>query len=143
MIYTVSFKGEHVFKLDLQPAQEWFREFLTPENMKGLENEWAVTVMEDGNPLLCVGPMVYWQNRALIWTFVSRGLRGRKFLMIHLMARRYLDGLPFRRLEATVECDFTAGHRWVKALGFELEAPRMRAFQVDGQDSALYARVKK
>ena len=71
------------------------------------------------------------------------GITKRNFLKLHYLAKEYLGGLPIRRLEASVNTGFTAAHRWVKALGFKMEAPRMEAFQIDGSDCALYARVKK
>lgn len=57
-----------------------------------------------------------------------------------------LNNLPalnmkYRRIEAVVKCEFKAGHRWARFLGFELEAPRMSKWGDDGTDYALYARV--
>lgn len=53
-----------------------------------------------------------------------------------------LDVAPYRRIESVVLCGFDAGGRWLERMGFEMESPRMRAWGVDGQDYALYARVK-
>jgi len=142
MLYEIPFQARHILDLDLQPAQKGITSYLNLDNLKTLENEWAVTVMERGVPALCAGTIVYWDNRAYLWSFVSSRVTRYNFIEVHRIARRYLLGLPFRRVEATVDVDFPAGHRWLRLLGFTLEAERMQAFQVDGRDCALYARVR-
>ena len=76
-----------------------------------------------------------------MWALISTGVTARNFAALHAQAKRFLDGLPFDRIETGVDCDFPQGHRWMKALGFTMESPRMRKFQ-NGRDHALYARVK-
>ena len=143
MLYLVPFKAEHVLKMKLQINQKWIEKYISVETLKTLENEWAVTVMENGKPVTCAGPVIYWANRALMWSFIGTGITKQNFLEMHYIAKEYLDGLPIRRLEAAINLSFTAAHRWIKALGFKMEAPCMKAFQIDGSDCALYARVKK
>ena len=110
--------------------------------MRTLESPWATTLVADGRPILSGGAIPLWMGRAYLWSFLSDKVTRRNFVEVTSFVRRFLNGLPFKRVEASVECDHEAGHRWVRALGFELEAPRMRAFQVDGRDCALYARVR-
>ena len=143
MLYGVPFQAEHLEGLILQTAQQWSRAYLNLAQMRTLENEWASTLMADGVPIACVGAVVYWDNRALLWSFLGARVSEHRFLTIHGMAKAYLAGLPFRRLEAAVDVGFEAGHRWVRALGFTQEAPCMEAFQVDGRDCALYAKVRR
>ena len=143
MLYGVPFVAEHLLALPLQPAQEWGRAYLQPAQIRTLENEWASTLMDDGEPIACVGPAVYWENRALVWSFLSARVTRQNFLDVHSMAKAYLAGLPFRRLETAIDVGFEAGHRWARVLGFRLEAARMEAFQVDGRDCALYAKVRR
>jgi RimJ/RimL family protein N-acetyltransferase len=143
MWYVVPFEAEHIFRMDLQEAQEWIKERLVLSQLRNLENEWAITVMVDGEPIACAGPIVYWPGRALLWSFISRRVDQSNFLKIHRRAKAFIAELPFRRLEANVDVNFEAGHRWVNALGFELEAPRMKAFYIDGRDCSLYAKIKE
>ena len=67
---------------------------------------------------------------------------GAHFVALTKAAKRILGSMPYRRLEADVACDFAQGHRWLRMLGFTMEAPRMVAYLPDGTDSALYARVR-
>lgn len=110
--------------------------------LRGLENDWSSTLMEDAKPFACAGVLPYWENRALVWSFLSADVAPANFWAVHAAARQFLDGLPFRRLEAAVDVGFENGHRWMKALGFRVEAPLMRAFQVDGRDCVGYVRIK-
>lgn len=142
MLYPVPFAAEHLAQMQLQPAQSWLSAHTDVASMRSLENEWSSTLMDDGRPLAAAGVAVYWQDRAYVWSLISKDVKVSNFLAVHAHAKAFIAGLPFRRLEAGVDCDFEAGHRWAEALGFELEAGRMRAFQVDGRDCALYARVK-
>lgn len=141
MMYEVPFRAEHVFQMKIQTGQEWVEKHLELDDIRTLENEWATTLMEKGKPLICVGPMVYWSNRALIWSFIGDMITTTDFLKIHFRAKRYIASLPFNRLEAAIDTDFAVGHRWIKLLGFKLEAKCMKAYQLDGRDSSLYSRI--
>ena len=50
--------------------------------------------------------------------------------------------LIFQRIEASVDVDFTAGHRWLRSLGFKCEAAMMQAFDPMGRTHSLYALVR-
>jgi RimJ/RimL family protein N-acetyltransferase len=141
-MYQVTFEAYHLMQMQTQSAQEWMKAHVSYQDARGLENEHAATLMLDGRPIACAGVFPIWEGRAYLWCWLGCNATAKTFLELHRFAKRFLDGLPFRRVEAAVECDFAAGHRWVKALGFELEAPRMRCFEIDGRDSALYARVR-
>ena len=138
---VVPYKAEHLLALQMQPGQGYCLRFVTPEYANALESQWAFTAL-DGEQVVAVGGvMEMWENRALAWAFIDRRAGG-YFPSLHKAVKRVLDLLPYRRIEAETPCSFEQGHRWLKMLGFELEAERMRAFRVDGGDSALYARVK-
>jgi hypothetical protein len=126
----------------MQDAQQWVTQYTNIGALRELENDTAVTLWEDGVPILCTGCMPYWENRAMVWSYVSKGVTRRNFLEIHNLGRQWIESLPHRRLEAYVDCDFEAGHRWAKAMGFEMETARMKAFQINGGDCAMYAKVK-
>lgn len=138
---VVPFRAEHFETMQLQDAQAYCSPHITPEYLRALEGQFAFTAMV-GDKVIGVGGVAeMWAHRALLWSFVDRRA-GPHFVSVHRATQRFLDVLPYRRIEAEVDVEFEPGHRWIKALGFTLEAPRMRAFRVDGGDSALYARVK-
>lgn len=141
MMEVVPYKAEHLLAMRLQPGQEKYGPWLTEEYARALESQYAFTALVDERPIVVGGLCELWKNRALLWSFIDRSA-GAHFVAIHRGVKRFLDMQPFRRIEAECDCDFRQGHRWLKMLGFEMEAPRMRAFRVDGGDSALYARVK-
>lgn len=137
----VPYKAEHLLALQIQPGQNYCAPWVTPAYARALESEWAFSVM-DGPEVVAVGGVTeLWEDRALAWSFIDHRA-GRKFAELTRMVKQVLDLVPYRRVEAETPCEFGPGHRWLRMLGFELEAPRMKAFRVDGGDSALYARVK-
>lgn len=144
MITYAPFKAEHAFRLKLQPAQQWMEEYLPKTHWPLLENDFACTVLLDGQPILCGGAVPEWNERAIIWALVDERANAKVFRELHTLVKSFLRNLPFRRVEAYVDIDFEAGHRWVKALGFKREdKDGMESFQVNGGTCALYARIKR
>ncbi len=137
----IPFRAEHLALIEVQDAQSNVSPFMTYEHALSLEPTLAFTYMADGIVLGVGGLVELWPNRATMWAYLDRRA-GRHFVGIHRAALALLEVANFRRVEADVAVDFAAGHRWLKMLGFELEAPRMRAHLPTGGDSALYARVK-
>ena len=62
--------------------------------------------------------------------------------MVHRLAQRIIEDVPYRRLETEVDYGFKAGHAWMKRLGFSVEVERMRCARPDGGDATLYVKVK-
>lgn len=141
MIYPVTYQARHFHALRVQSFQNDVSQYLDDTTLHALENEHAYTLMRDGEPLLCCGAVEVWANRAYLWSVLG-SIETCEFREVHSWAKRFLGGLPFRRLEASVDVDFEAGHRWMRSLGFECEAERMRAYEVSGRDCALYALVR-
>ena len=137
---VVPYRAEHLLALQLQPGQGHCLRFVTPQYAKDLESQFAFTAMEGDEVVAVGGIMEVWANRGLAWTFIDRRA-GRHFVALHKAVKSILELVPYRRIEAETPCGFQQGHRWLTMLGFTLEAERMRAFRVDGGDSALYARV--
>lgn len=137
----VPYKAEHLMELQLQEGQEYSSVYVTPEYAKALEDQFAFTAMAGDKPVAVGGVCKLWDNRGLAWTFIDQRA-GEYFVEIHKAVKRMLDIVPYRRIEAETPCEFKQGHRWLRMLGFKLEAERMVAFRIDGGDSALYARVK-
>lgn len=142
MMYLVPFRSEHVVGMRLQEAQRPLSDVITPDGLRELEGRFSVTLMLDGRPVVSAGAVEIWPGRAYVWSFLSDDVPRKSFIELQGFAKQFIEGLPFRRLEAAVECSFKAGHRWVRSLGFVEEAPLMKAFQADGRDATLYARVK-
>lgn len=106
----------------------------------GFKHAFAVEIQ--GETVAAGGLLEYWEHRAEAWAFFDPNCK-EHFLKIHNAAKRFLKIVPMRRIEAVVDFDFAAGHRWVKLLGFELEAPRLRSYNINGRDASLYAKIKE
>jgi hypothetical protein len=136
------FRAEHFRRMQAQAAQP--TGYVTDAELKALEGELAFTLMHEGEPIACTGAVKIWNNRAYVWALLSEKIDKRIFRQVHTFAKIFVDNLPFRRVEATVEAGFDEGHRWVKSLGFVCETPQsMKAFQANGRDGFLYARVRE
>lgn len=137
---AVPFKAEHVYEIEPQDAQANVPP-MSLEQLHALEGAYAVTLLEGGKPLICCGAAEVWNGRALVWSLLDSRVDAKLFPKIFTLARAFIESLPFNRLEATVECNFENGHRLVRALGFDCQAPVMEDFYA-GRSHALYARVK-
>jgi hypothetical protein len=141
-VEVVPFEAWHITNLEQAGALGWLKSYLREEHKKHLETTLAFSCLGDDRRVIgCAGVVAYWPNRGEAWALLARGYT-REFLFFHNSVRRFLDVCPIRRVEAAVVLGFQAGHRWVKALGFQLEAPVVRAYQPDGSDVALYSRVR-
>lgn len=136
----VKFKAEHLAAIQVQDAQSYASPYMTPEHGRALETTLAFSYIANGVVLAVGGLCEMWPGRATMWSYIDRRA-AHHFVGIHRAALWMLDNCPFRRVEADVTVDFAPGHRWLKMLGFELEAPCLRAYLPDGEDCALYARI--
>lgn len=137
----VPFEPEHLRTLVLQEAQAWMGPMLKADY--GLELKRggpAFTALDGDQVIACAGVLRMWENRDQAWALLSAD-SGRRFVGIYRGIRRFLDMHDTRRVEATVDSEFAAGHRLMYLLGFQHEG-RMRAYLMDGRDCDLYARVR-
>ena len=142
MIEVVKFQAADMEAIKDQPAQIYVREFLTEEHLQALAlQEFSYTIKIRGRIVACTGVIQYWKDRGEAWTFIHEDCK-KEFYAIHKIVKRFLDICPLKRIEATVDIGFIEGHRWVKNLGFVLEAPLMKAYLPNGGDSSLYSRVR-
>ena len=129
-------------KIATQPAQQYLHRIVdvradfTELAKQGL----AWTAENEGRVLAIAGVEPQWENRAIAFALIS-GAAGPYFRAIHSAVADFLDRVPYRRIEATVDIGFEQGHRWIKMLGFEIEG-YMKAYRPDGADMLLYAKVK-
>lgn len=137
-----AYRAEHLAQLELQEGQGYLGCYLDGALRKSLEGEFSYTLLTHDRVLACCGLMELWQNRAICWAYLDGGIGASRFLVLHKMVKRFMDIAPYDRIEATVDVEFEAGHRWVRALGFEVEAPLMRKHRPDGGDSVGYVRIR-
>lgn len=138
---VVPFRTEHLWAIDAQPSQEYVLRHVTPEQISSLEDNNAFTCMHDGKVLACFGWVEIHPTRASLWALISAS-SGKHFVAMTRIAKRLVQSLPHKRVEMDVDCGFEQGHRWARILGFTLDAPCLRAYRMDGGDSAIYARIR-
>lgn len=138
---VVPFEPEHLDTIMLQPSQQRFFNYFTPDYAKALKVSGPCFTGIDGNRVLgCAGLVKQWENRAIAWALLSGDI-GTDFIRVHRAVFRFLDLSDFNRVEAFVDAGFEQGHRWIQMLGFEQEG-YMKQFNPDGGDAVLYARLK-
>lgn len=145
----IPFEPAHLASLNLQASQASLQPWLAvlagqPEQLAArVVPGWWWTGTIDGAVVGCAGVMPRWLGCATAvamlgeipptaWVRVTGLVR-------HVLREVHRHG--YRRVEASVEDGFDAGHRWAAALGFEREG-LMRAYAPDGADCWLYARVR-
>jgi hypothetical protein len=141
MISIVPYRATHLLDLQIQKGQVSSTPAITPDYACRLEGEFAFTAFYHGKILAVGGVVELWADRGLAWMMIDIDA-GAHFVALHRAVKRMLDIVPYRRIEADTPCEFEPGHRWLKMLGFTLEAECMKAHRIDGGDSALYARVR-
>lgn len=141
-MHVVPFEAEHFALMRVQGEQDWLSRVATVEDMRVLEGPYSSTLMVGARPMACAGVVPYWKGRGYLWSFLSAEVDRWTFPALHAEAKRFLAGLPFTRLEASVDVGFANGHRWLKALGFEVETPLQRKFLETGADAVGYVRIR-
>lgn len=137
----VPFHPDHLQELILQDAQAWMGPMLRPEYGDALVRGGpCFSAIAGGQVIACSGVLRMWENRDQAWALLASN-SGRHFIGIYRGMRRFLDLHEARRVEATVDHNFSEGHRLMSMLGFQHEG-LMRAYLMDGRDCDLYARVR-
>jgi len=138
---VIPFLEQHFYGMEIQPAQEYARQFADSVAIKGLEGKDSYSIEHEGKVICCFGWVNVYEHRAMIWGLFAKD-SGPHFTAFTKIAKRLFDGLPHKRLELEVDYEFDQGHRWARMLGFEMETGRLRGFRIDGGDSALYSRIR-
>ncbi len=142
MIRVERFKREHYSQMKETGATSWLSEGTSQAELIALENApFSYTGFAGDKVVFCAGILEYWNGRGEAWVILATDCKPH-FMEIHNVCKRFLEICSVNRIEATVDIDFKQGHRWCKALGFELEAKRMRSYYADGRDCSLYAFVR-
>lgn len=135
------FRAEHFHALTPQAAQMRAKALWRDGQLQGLESLPSFTLMDDGVVLMIFGHIPFHADRGLVWSILGEQA-AEHMISVHRVGRRFVDSLPYRRIEMEVDCEFEQAHRWARMLGFEMEAERLRCHREDGGDTSLYARIR-
>lgn len=114
---------------------------ITPSVALDLEEIGGTAAIRDGEVLAVAGILPQWRGVGLAWAWLGRAWRKEaRAITDHIRAT--LDASDFHRIEAAVRVDYDRGHRWMQALGFQLETPVARAWGPDRADYSIWVRVK-
>ena len=91
----------------------------------------AFTGVVDGEILACAGVVILWPGMGEAWALVTPRIKDHKFFF-HRTTLQYLDLIAqenhLDRIQANVQKDFGAGHRWAMSLGFRPEGDMLMFF---------------
>ena len=142
MVETIRFCKDHLNDLEKFHNMVSIADKLTPQVLANMEQRsHSYTVVEGSKVLGCAGVTEYYQGRGEAWAFIDKNIK-QDFIKFHNQVRLFLDRVEIKRVEATVDVGFEDGVRWVKALGFIMEAPLMKNFGRSGEDCMLFSRVR-
>lgn len=137
----VKFEPWHIEKVEPQPDQSTEKPMLDSKIAEALAAHPSYSLVDGDKVYGCGGIIEIWDGRASLWALFSRDI-GKWLGIARKAALRLVKQSNCRRFEFDVAEGFTAGHRWARTLGFEVEAPLMKAFYPDGRNATLYALVK-
>lgn len=142
IVNVLTFKAEHILQIKRQSHDLIELQDFTIEHFRKFEPlPWQWSIEVDGVIKACCGVVSYWQGRGEAWAMIDQ-TAGVHMIGLVRALKRIFATIDCTRVEATVIANFEAGHRLVKLLGFDLEAPLMRKYGNKGWDYSLYARVK-
>lgn len=142
MTSVVAFEPQHLAELLEEGAAAYLKPLLTPDVLESFRNRPLThSIQQNGKVVFCGGVSLYYPGRGEAWAFFDSTCR-QNFVPVFKIVKKWLNDCPVRRIEASVKVDDEQAHRWVRSLGFELEAPLLKAYRPDGADCALYSKVK-
>lgn len=140
------FKAEDIYKIEKREQTSGINECVSPERAVLLEQmPFSRTVTGEDGKIWGVGGVIEaWPGRAECWAVLAPGSRPHMPAITEFV-RQVLDeaASKINRIEVAVRCGFSAGHEWAHTLGFIAEAECLRAYDADGYDCSIYARVSK
>lgn len=135
-----AFLPDDIKQMRLQPHQEYLKAWLNDTQLAMAAEYPSRTGEVDGVPVASAGILPMWPGRYQAWAYLAADA-GKYMTKIHREVYGFLESTDAKRVEAVVDSDFRAGHRWIKLLGFEWEGT-MRCYTPDGRDCDRYARVR-
>lgn len=142
---VVQFKPNHFRELVVQNQQEdVFAKIMDPANDSSYDyGDYAWTGYSPEGIVMCGGLIPRTEVCADGWVLISKFFP--KYVIPY--TRKVIEKLDmiqrdhgFHRIQASVDLEFTQGHRWAKLLGFKPEGV-MRKYRPGGLDSMLYGRI--
>jgi RimJ/RimL family protein N-acetyltransferase len=138
----IEFQGHHLEELRDFAGQEWISTYLDRFSPAQYKDEGpCFSGAVSGEIIGCAGVIAVNDYRAIAWAILASGAT-QHFTAVHRAVKRFLDETSFKRIEAYTDTEFPEAARWVKALGFTLEAEALRYFQPDGRSASLWAKLK-
>jgi hypothetical protein len=139
--FTIPFCPEHVGELNLSPDFPF-----EGRNLEFyLKGGPAVTLVVDGRKIGCGGVAFPWNGMGEAWACFDVDI-ARYPLSAVKLSRRFLNDVfvscDMRRMQAMVRADAPRHCRFVEHLGFSFEG-LLRAFDEDGHDYMMYARIRE
>lgn len=147
---VVPFKAEHLDQIVLSDVQAYYRDIIKkdPAYPKKLEEMGlAYTGICEEGIVGISGIIVLNETTAEAWALMSQLFKRPRYSYFATKAIRQFCEDQFKntsiqRIQMNVQLDFEPGHRWARALGFQVEGI-MRKYGLNGKDHVLYARVKE
>lgn len=134
------FEPAHFVALDLQPAQQHMREYLTPQFIERLLcRGYAYTLTDCGQPMVCFGFHPWTDDRGVVWTYFDRSA-GRHMVALVRYGMRFLSTLR-GHVFAMVEEGFAQGSRFVEMLGFRCIGS-LPQYGLAGRPHDIYLQVR-
>lgn len=108
------------------------------------KNNYAKTVLRNGDPVACAGLTKVWHGRAIIWGVFSQFCNRYDMLHLYREGNKFISKaqeMPeYRRIETTTHSGNPIDIRWVEKLGFYQEAV-MPAYDAMGDTHYLYSKI--
>lgn len=142
MFDLVPFKTDHLKPLAEQSINSYLPEWITSGHAEAMEKTLAFTGFVKGEVMVCGGVTHLWSGRGQLWSIFSERCKT-NFLPTFRGIQKFLDHVPYKRIEMSIPCDFEIGKRRARLLGFELECERARFYLPNGKDCSLYVRIKQ
>lgn len=114
---------------------------ITDELAAELETFGGWAAVDDGETVAIGGIFEMRPACGFAWLWLTRRWQ-RYARAITARVQHEIDTAPYPRIEATACCGLDRAHRYLRRLGFEMEAPRMKRWGADNSDHALYAVVR-
>lgn len=145
MITFVPYIPVHLDGFEVQDGQKEMEKYLALENYANdlVYSGDVYSCIKDGKVLAIGGIAEQVENRALVWSIISKHLHGFDFVSFTRKCKNICDNAKYKRLEIIVKESFVPGHRWAEMLGFKCETPNGMINWFDNSEKAyLYAKGK-
>lgn len=138
---VVPFEPWHLDWLSPQEAQLSIDHQISPEIADHFAECQSFSGLVNGKVVACSGVVPFWGGRGVAWAILDKDC-GPHFKAIHQAVYNFLETCNYQRVEAYVDLDHPAAHRWMKMLGFEIETAVAHKIMPSGKDGAVYARIR-